>query len=126
MIYDEVIGVSPNPVEIWIQTPTYTRREKATEGEGGDLVMRLRAKDPRGGRRGTGRGACRRVSLTVPKMYKLDLEKAEEPENQIANICWIIIIYFCFTDCAKAFVWITTNCGTFLMRWEYQTTLPAS
>ena len=23
-------------------------------------------------------------------------------------------------------VWITTNCGTFLNRWEYQTTLPAS
>ena len=22
-------------------------------------------------------------------MYKLDLEKAEEPENQIANTCWI-------------------------------------
>ena len=23
-------------------------------------------------------------------------------------------------------MWITTNCGKFLMRWEYQTTLPAS
>ena len=23
-------------------------------------------------------------------------------------------------------VWITTNCGIFLKRWEYQTTLPAS
>ena len=23
------------------------------------------------------------------QMYKLHLEKAEEPENQIANICWI-------------------------------------
>ena len=23
-------------------------------------------------------------------------------------------------------VWITTNCGKFLNRWEYQTTLPAS
>ena len=23
-------------------------------------------------------------------------------------------------------VWITTNCGKFLKRWEYQTTLPAS
>ena len=23
-------------------------------------------------------------------------------------------------------VWITTNCGKFLMRWEYQTTRPAS
>ena len=68
------------------------------------------------------------------QMFKLDLEKAEEPRDQIANICWIIEkasefqknIYFCFTDYAKAFVWITTNCGTFLKRWEYQTTWPAS
>ena len=35
-------------------------------------------------------------------------------------------IYFCFIDYAKAFVWITTNCGKFLKRWEYQNTLPAS
>ena len=31
-------------------------------------------------------------------------------------------IYFCFTDYTKAFAWITTNCGKFLKRWEYQTT----
>ena len=51
-----------------------------------------------------------------------------------ANIHWIIEkpgefqknTYFCFTDYIKAFVWITTNCGKFLKRWEYQTTLPAS
>ena len=44
-------------------------------------------------------------------MFKLDLEKAEEPEIKIANIYWIIVkarevqktIYFCFTDYAKAF-----------------------
>ena len=44
------------------------------------------------------------------KMFKLDLEKAEE-SDQIANICWIIKkarefqknIYFCFIDYAKAF-----------------------
>ena len=43
-------------------------------------------------------------------MYKLDLEKAEEPEI-IANICWMMEkarefqknIYFCFIDYAKAF-----------------------
>ena len=55
-------------------------------------------------------------------MFKLDLEKAEEPErDQIANIRWIIEkarelqknIYFCFIDYAKAFVWITRNCGKF-------------
>ena len=45
------------------------------------------------------------------KMYKLDLEKAEEPEVKIANICWIIEkarelqenIFLCFIDYAKAF-----------------------
>ena len=43
-------------------------------------------------------------------MFKLDLEKAEEPEK-IANICGIIEkakefqknIYLCFTDYTKAF-----------------------
>ena len=55
--------------------------------------------------------------------------------DQIANICWIIEkvrvfqknIYFCFIDYAKASdLWITTNCGKFLKRWEYQATRPAS
>ena len=54
--------------------------------------------------------------------------------DQIANIHWIIEkarefqknIYFCFIDCAKVFVYVTTNCGKFLKRWEYQTTLPPS
>ena len=44
-------------------------------------------------------------------MFKLDLEKAEEAEDQIAHIQWIIeeatefqkSIYFCFTDYAKAY-----------------------
>ena len=35
-------------------------------------------------------------------------------------------IYFCFIEYAKAFVCITTNCGKFFKRWEYQTTWPAS
>ena len=36
-------------------------------------------------------------------------------------------IYFCFIFYVKAFaVWITTNCGNFFQRWEYQTTWPAS
>ena len=35
-------------------------------------------------------------------------------------------IYFCFIDYAKVFVWITTNCGKFLNRLEYQTTLSVS
>ena len=44
-------------------------------------------------------------------MFKLVLEKAEEPEIQVANICWIMEkaresqknIYFCFIDYAKIF-----------------------
>ena len=54
--------------------------------------------------------------------------------DEIANICCTTEkarefqknIYFCFIDYAKAFVWITTNCGKFFKRWEYQATLPAS
>ena len=54
--------------------------------------------------------------------------------DQIANIRWIMEkarefqknIYFCFIDYAKAIVWITTNCGKFWKRWEYQITWPAS
>ena len=61
--------------------------------------------------------------------------KGRETRDQIANIHWIIKkarkfqknIYFCFIDYAKAFdCWITTNCGKFLKRWEYQITWPAS
>ena len=35
-------------------------------------------------------------------------------------------IYFYFIDYVKATVYITTNCGKFWKRWEYQTTLYAS
>ena len=49
------------------------------------------------------------------QMFKLDLEKAEEPEIKLPNIHWIIKkarefqknIYFCFIDYAKAF-----DCGS--------------
>ena len=60
--------------------------------------------------------------------------KGRGTRDQIANIRWIIKkarqfqtnIYFCFTDyIPKALtLWITTNCGKFFKRWEYQTTLP--
>ena len=55
--------------------------------------------------------------------------------DQIANIHCIIEkarefqknIYFCFMTLLKPLtVWITTNCGKFLKKWEYQTALPAS
>ena len=47
--------------------------------------------------------------------------KGRGTRDQIANIRWIMEkarefqknIYFCFIDYAKAFVWITINCGKF-------------
>ena len=60
--------------------------------------------------------------------------KGRGTRDQIANISWIIEkakefqknIYFHFVDYVKPLtVWITTNCGKFWKRWEYQTTLPA-
>ena len=49
------------------------------------------------------------------------LRKGREIRAQIANIPWIMEkarefqknIYFCFIDYAKAFDWITINCGKF-------------
>ena len=61
--------------------------------------------------------------------------KGRGTRDQIANVCWIIEkakefqknIYFCFIDYAKlSTVWITKNCGKFLRRWKYETTLPAT
>ena len=58
--------------------------------------------------------------------------KGRGTRDQIANILWIIgkskripekhLLH----DYTKTFVWITTNWGKFLKRWEYQTILPAS
>ena len=56
--------------------------------------------------------------------------KGRGTRHQIANIHWIVEksrefqknIYFCFRNYVKAFVCITTNCGKFFKRWEYQTT----
>ena len=56
--------------------------------------------------------------------------KGRGTRDQSANILWIMEkarefqknIDFCFIDYAKAFVWITINCGNFFKRWEYQTT----
>ena len=68
------------------------------------------------------------------QMFKLDLEKAEEPEFRLPTSTgsskkqgFQKNIVFCFIDHAKPLtVWITTNCGKFFKRWEYQTTWPAS
>ena len=57
--------------------------------------------------------------------------KGRGTRNQIANVHLITErarqfqknIYFCFIDKPKPLtVWITTNCGKFFKRWEYQTT----
>ena len=68
------------------------------------------------------------------QMFKLDLEKAEEQEIKLptsvgsskeqenfrkASTCALLTVPKPLT------VWITTNCGEFFKRWEYQTTLLA-
>ena len=68
-------------------------------------------------------------------MFKLVLEKAEEPEIKLSTSAGSFKnarelqnnIYFCFIDYAKAFDCVVTiNCGKFWKRWEHQTTWPAS
>ena len=69
------------------------------------------------------------------QMFKLDLEKAEKSEIKLptsvgsskkqessrkTSTSALLTIAKTFT------VWITTNCGKFFKRWEYQTTWPAS
>ena len=56
--------------------------------------------------------------------------KGRRTRDQIVNICWIIkkAREFQKKTCAlltmpkPLAVWITTNCGKFSVRWEYQTT----
>ena len=68
-------------------------------------------------------------------MYKLDLEKAEEPEIKLQT--FVILqkkqgnlgktpTSASLTRLKLLIMWITTNYEKFLKRWEYQTTLPAS
>ena len=68
-------------------------------------------------------------------MFKLVLEKAEEPEIKLPTSIGSSKKQ---EDSSKTYtsallitpkpltVWNTTNCGKFLKRWEYQTTWPAS
>ena len=73
------------------------------------------------------------VNYELPDV-QAGFRKGRGTRNQIVNICWIIEkarefqknIYFCFIDYAKAFDWITINCGKFWKWWEYQTTWAAS
>ena len=66
---------------------------------------------------------------------KAGFRKGRRTRDQIANIYWIIEkarefqknIYSALLMMSKPLtVWITTDCGRFLKRWESQTTLPAS
>jgi len=69
-------------------------------------------------------------------MYKLDLEKAVEPEFKLLTFVETkkeqgnsrkTSTFALLTILKPLTVWITTNCGIFLRRWEYQTTiLPVS
>ena len=68
-------------------------------------------------------------------MFKLDLEKAKEPEIKLPTSnessrkqesSRKTSISALLTTPKLLTVWITINCGKYLKRWEYQTTLPAS
>jgi len=64
------------------------------------------------------------------QMFKVDLEKAEEPEIKLPTF-WIIekarksqkkSTSALLTMPKPLTVWITTNCGKFFKRWDYETT----
>ena len=67
-------------------------------------------------------------------MFKLDLEKAEEPEIKLPEFIGDHRKgkripekeSTSFSTLKSLTVWIITNCGKFVKRWEYRTTLPAS
>ena len=69
------------------------------------------------------------VNCELPDV-QVEFRKGRGTRDRIANIHWVIEIvrkfqkniYLCIIDYAKTFVWITTNCGKFFKRWEYQTT----
>ena len=69
------------------------------------------------------------------QMFKLDLEKAEEPDIKLPSSVGSlenqessrkISISALLTMPKPSTVWIATNCGKIFKRWEYQTTWPAS
>ena len=69
------------------------------------------------------------------QMFKLDLEKAEEPEIKLPASTGSLkneessrktSISALVTMPKPLTVWIPINCGKFWKRWEYQTTWPAS
>ena len=74
------------------------------------------------------------VNCELPDV-QAGFRKGRGTRDQIANICWIIekAREFQKTSTSASLtmtkpltVWITTNCGKFFKRWEYQTTRSAS
>ena len=73
------------------------------------------------------------VNYELPDV-QAGFRKGKGTRDQIANICWIIEkarefqenIYFCFIDYSKAFDCVDHNKLWKILRWEYQTTWPAS
>ena len=68
-------------------------------------------------------------------MLKLDLEKAEEPEIKLPTFTGSqkkqessrkTSTSALLTMLKPLSMWTMTNCGKFLKRWEYETTLSAS
>ena len=69
------------------------------------------------------------------QMFKLDLEKAEEPKIKLPTSVGSLkkqessrktSTFALLTMPKPLTVWISINCGKFWKRWEYQTTWPAS
>ena len=74
------------------------------------------------------------VNHEIPDV-QTGFRKVRGTRDQIANIRWIWKKQESFRKTSTSAlltmpkavtVWITTNCGKFFKRWEYQTTLPAS
>ena len=72
------------------------------------------------------------VNCELP-VVQAGFRKGRGIRDQIANICWTIEKAWEFqknnallTTPKPLVLWITTNCGKFFKRWEYQTTLPAA
>ena len=74
------------------------------------------------------------VNCELPD-FKLDLEKAEEPETKLPTPVGSLkkpkssrkpSTSALFITQKPLTVWITTNCGKFLKKWEYQTIFPVS
>ena len=72
------------------------------------------------------------VNCEIPDVQAA-FRKARGTRVQIVNICWIIekassrktSISASLTTPKTLTVWITTDCGKFLKRWEFQTVWPA-